>query len=112
MESLTRDKLIELIKNLGIDWNEGINADFSSNKRIVFWDYAWEPLTASGKNYNTIVTYQISFFNALPPKKSEELITLIHELGEYNINPLVSHEYVEKEREWHSFFSVEVPENV
>lgn len=110
---LTKEKLVELIESLDINSNEGIiNDENNECPRIVYWDYVWEPLSASGNTYNTIVTYQVSFMNYSPPRECKELLTLIKELSEYNKSPIINHEYVEKERIWHSYFSIDVLESL
>lgn len=112
--NLTKESLENIIKSLNIPYNEGIQNDLynNANPRLVFWDFVWEPLTASGTRYNMLVTYQISFFNYKTPRNSSELKTLIDNLSAYGVNPVINHEYVEKDKQWHSYFSIDVLENV
>ena len=47
---MDKEKFIEILESIDIPVNEGIQNDKDKNKypRIVFWDYVWEPYTASG----------------------------------------------------------------
>lgn len=111
--SISKEKFLSIIESLNIPFNEGIQEDFvESNPRVIFWDYTWEPVLASGIAYNTICTYQVSFFSDIPPRDSEKLLMLLKMLLKFNINPLVNHEYVEKDRTWHSYFSIDLLENL
>lgn len=113
INTLQKEMFIEIISALDIPYNEGIQNDFvKTNPRLVFWDYAWEPVSASGHIYQMICTYQVSFFNDCVPRESSELITLLKKLSEKNINPVVSHEYVEKDKTWHSYFAIDLLEDV
>lgn len=114
MESeMTRETLIKMLESLKIPFNEGVQDDENTKcPRILFWDYVWEPIIASGQKYNTIVTYQISIMNYDSPRNSESLLKLREILEKYDINPIINHEYVEKEQIWHSYFSIDVLENI
>lgn len=111
---LTKEKFIQILEEIKVSYNEGITQDDKTGvcPRVDFWDYAWEPIVASGNRYNTIVTYQISFYNYCIPRKSKELLELIIALNDYNISPIINHEYVEKDKIWHSYFSIEILEKV
>ena len=109
---MTKPELIDLLKELDIPMNEGTLSDdvIEASEVIYFWDYLWDSLTASGEEYNTNVTYQISFLAELP--RSAKLIELKHKLNDLGIFPRIQHEYNPETRRWHSFFSIEVLENV
>lgn len=112
-KTITREMLIEILESLNVPYNEGVQDDESTEcPRILFWDYVWEPIVASSQKYNTVVTYQISIMNYDPPRNSEALIKLRKTLEKYGINPSINHEYVEKEQIWHSFFSMDILENL
>lgn len=112
--NLSKKKFIEILDNLNIDYNEGINSDISANAnpRLVFWDYVWEPIAASGQAYDTLVTYQVSYFSYTIPRESKELLSLLKALSNKEILVSVNHEYVEKDRTWHSYFSLDLLENI
>lgn len=111
--NITREMLIKILESLNIPFNEGVQDDESTEcPRILFWDYVWEPISASGQKYNTIVTYQISIMNYDSPRNSKVLIDFKKILEEYNVFPIIRHEYVEKEQIWHSYFSMDILENL
>lgn len=109
---MNKEELIKILKNLGISFNEGIQNDSKSQTypRIVFWEYGWESLLASDNEYDTKVTYQISFFSNKP--RDEKLLELKRVLNENKIFPYIEHEYVEKDKYFHSFFPIEVLEKL
>lgn len=110
---LDKDVFLRIIESSGIPFNEGINDDaINSNPRIIFWDFVWEPISASGTTYNTLCTYQVSYFSDMPPRSSTELLNLLKELLKVNVNPSVNHEYIEKSKTWHSYFSIDLLENL
>lgn len=109
---MTKKSLVELFEKLEITCNEGIQnmKENNTHPRVVFFEYVWESITASGSKYNTNVTYQVSFFSMEP--RNEKLISLVKELSSLNINPTVYHEYLKETREFHSYFSIEVLEDI
>ena len=109
---MNKQKLEEVLKKLGIPVNEGIQNDKDANvyPRIVFWEYGWDPIMASDQEYNTKVTYQISFFSKKP--RDEKLLELRKELAKEKVFPYIEHEYIQKEKYFHSFFPIEVVENI
>lgn len=107
---ITKKELEKILDDLGIPVAEGINKDKDTNifPRIVYWEYFWEFLQASSKTYNTVVTYQISFFSKMPrDSKLLELMSILLDLG---IVPEVSHEYIQDDKYFHSFFKIDVLE--
>lgn len=109
---MNKKELIELISSLDISYNEGISNDKNKNvvPRIVFWDFLWESLNASGQEYDTKVTYQVSFFSDIP--RHPKLIELKKLLAQKGIFVRIEHEYIEKDRCWHSYFGIDVLEYV
>lgn len=109
---LNKDELVELIESLEIASNEGISSDINKNvyPRIIYWDYAWESQVASSEEYDTLVTYQISFMSKIP--RHPKLVELKHLLNQKNIFPIIQHEYISEDKCWHSYFAIEVLENV
>lgn len=109
---MTKNEFIEILKQLGIPLNEGESSIANSTKypRIVFWDYIWEDKLASGQDYVTVETYQVSFF----AKKSRDskLLELRDLLRANGLHPTIQHEYVEDKAKdlnyYHSYFSVEL----
>lgn len=109
---MTKSELVELLKGLNIPFNEGTPNDkvIENPEIIYFWDYYWDDLVASGKEYNTNVTYQISFLAEIP--RSPKLIELKHKLNVIGLHPSIQHEYDAETRRWHSYFALEVLENI
>ena len=109
---MTKPELVELLKELDIPLNEGTPAYkiIEEPEIIYFWDYYWEDLVASWKEYNTNVTYQISFLAEVP--RSPKLLELKHNLNNLGLHPSIQHEYNPETRRWHSYFALEVLENI
>ena len=109
---MNKNDLEELLGKLNIPVNEGIQNDSNTNAdpRIVFWEYGWEPVVASNNEYNTKVIYQISFFSRIP--RHPKLLELKKELNQKKIFSYIEHEYVKDKKCFHSFFPVEVLENI
>ena len=109
---MTKPELIELLTFSNVPLSEGTPEDITIEApvRIHFWEYLWEPLTASGKEYNTKVTYQVSIVADYP--RCKELLDLKHRMEEIDLHPAIQIEYDIEDRRWHSFFSIEVLENV
>lgn len=109
---MTKTELVELLKELDIPINEGTPEDTAveTEVRVCFWDYIWEDLTASGKEYNTNVTYQISVIADRP--RHPKLLELKRKLNAKGLFPAIQHEHLREDRRVHSFFSLEVLENI
>ena len=109
---MQKAEFIEILKQLNIPLNEGIqnDKDVHTYPRIVFWDYTWEDVPASDNIYITNCTYQVSYFAREP--RSKELIALKHLLNKKGIKLFIQHEYIEREKYFHSFFSVDLVEDI
>ena len=109
---MTKEELVNLLKELDVSLSEETPRDdqMEDEIRIHFWDYIWEDITASGSNYNTQVTYQISVVADRP--RHSKLIELKKKLNNRGIFPTIQHEYIAESRRIHSFFSIEVLENI
>ena len=109
---MTKTELEKLLTFPNIPLNEGTPEDtiIEAPTRICFWEYEWDPLVASGSEYNTIVTYQVSVISEFP--RCKEIVELKHKLDKLDLHPPIMHEKNIEERRWHSYFSIEVLENV
>ena len=109
---MSKEELIELLKELDVPVSEGPPKDdnIEENERINFWDYIWEDLMASGENYNTIVTYQISIIANKP--RSATLLKAKKKFNDKGYHPRIQHEHLIEQRRVHSFFSIDVLENI
>ena len=108
---MTKSELSELLHSTGVVVNEGIASQENINvyPRIVYWDYIWEDRLASGEVYEDWITYQVSFYSKTP--KHPKLIELRNKLRDWNVHPIIYHEFVEEDKVWHSYFAVEVTED-
>lgn len=111
-ELMSKEELIELLKELKVPLTEGPpkDDDIEADERINFWDYNWEDLMASGENYNTIVTYQISIVANKP--RSTTLLKIKQKLNSKGYHPQIQHEHLIEKRRVHSFFPIDVLENI
>lgn len=109
---MTKPELEELLKSLNVPLSEQApkDDDMEEEIRVHFWEYNWEDLTASGSNYNTNVTYQISVVADKP--RHPKLLELKKELNKIGLFPTIQIEYLQETRRVHSFFALEVLENV
>ena len=109
---MTKYEFEKILDSLRIAVAEGINKDKDTNifPRIIFWEIFWDFLQASSKNYDTVVTYQISFFSKTP--RDQKLLDLTKKLLDLGIVIQVSHEYIQNERYFHSYFSLDLLEDV
>lgn len=109
---MNKSEFIEILQELGIQLNEGITPEKlkGSYPRIVIWPYVSEFQQASGSAYNDVKTYQVSLMsgNVDEPK----LLELRMKMLKKHLMPRINHEYIEEERIWHSFFSIDLIEDV
>lgn len=109
---MTKTELVDILKKPKVPTSENTpqDDDMEAEIRICYWDYIWEDLTASGSNYNTKVTYQVSVIADKP--RHPKLLELKKEFNKVGIFPTIQNEYLTEKRRIHSFFSVEVLENI
>ncbi len=109
---MNKEELVKILESLQIPVNEGVPSDENMDNDVIvyFWEYIWDDITASGEKYNTKATYQISFIAEIPRHK--KLIELKKQFNKLGLFPTIQHEYDIKNRQWHSFFAIEVLENI
>lgn len=112
---MRKEELVEILESVGVKVYEDESKvkDAREYPRIVFWDYVWEDILASGDAYRQVSTYQISFVSKTP--RHPALVLLRNKLREAGIHPKIYHEYVSgmNDRKYnHSYFAVEVDEDV
>lgn len=109
---MKKEEFVQILNSLSITVAEGINKDKDTSiyPRIIFWEIFWDFLQASNENYNTVVTYQVSFFSRMP--RDPKLLELVKTLLAKGVVVHVSHEYIQKDKYWHSYFSLDLLENV
>ena len=105
---MTKRELSDILKSVGVPVKEGETSpvNFKSLPRMVYWAYLWEDRIASGQDYDAVNTYQISFYSDVP--SDEKLLELRDILRKKGLHPAISHEYVNTDRVWHSYFALEV----
>lgn len=112
---MTKEELCELLKKLDILISEGEQDDVNKSNtfpRILFFDYLWDFTVASKKIYDSLVTYQISYFSRVP--RDEKFLKLIRLLLDKDcLASTIKKEYVEKDGGFfHLFFEIQVKEDV
>ncbi len=109
---MTKEEFVELLDELNIPVSEEAPKDeeIEDEVRLHYWEYNWEDNMASGEEYNTIVTYQVSFIADIP--RHPKLLELKHLLNSQGIHPSIQHENLLEQRRIHSFFSVDLLENI
>ena len=109
---ITKEELVKLLDKLNIPVSESTPKDdeMEDEIRLHYWDYVWEDLVASGQVYNTKVTYQISIIADKP--RHQKLLELKRKLNKRGYFPTIQHEYTADNRRIHSFFSLEILENI
>ena len=109
---ITKSRLVEILRSTGVPVNEGISSDKNANlfPRIVFWEYIWDVLDASDTSYETVVTYQVSFHS--DETRPEALLKLRKSLHDEGVRPTIYHEFIKESKEIHSYFAIEVMEQL
>ena len=109
---MSKEELEELLKELNVPISESTpkDEDMEEEIRIHYWEYNWDDIKASGSNYNLKVLYQVSVIAEIP--RHPKLLELKKKLNKKGIFPSIQHEYFPEKRRVHSFFSIEVLENV
>ncbi len=105
---IRKEDLVGILKSIGIAVNEGVSSVTNSNTypRLVYWEFSWDYVKASGGVYKDVDTYQVSFFSRVP--RDPKLLELRKVLKENKLFPQIQHEYVEEKKMHHSYFSIEV----
>ncbi len=109
---ISKEELVKLLEELKVPLSESTPKDDEMEEeiRIHFWDYIWKDIVASGKVYNTKVTYQISIIADKP--RHPKLLELKKKLNEKGYFPIIEIEHITATRRIHSFFSLDVLENI
>ena len=109
---MTKQEMVQLFKELNVPISESTprDNDMEEEFRLHYWDYYWEDNMASGEDYSTIVTYQISVTANKP--RHPKLMELKKKLNDRGLHPCIQHEYNADKRRVHSFFALDVLENL
>ena len=113
--NMTKEQLVELIESVGITAreNELYLDDAKTFPKIAYWEYIIEDVMASGDDYETVVTYQVSLASrtARPP----ELLSLKRAFNAAGYHPVIYHETLNATNgpAWHHYyFRVEITEEL
>ena len=112
---MTKTELVELINSTGITAreNELYLEDLKTFPKIAYWEYIIEDVMASGDDYETVVTYQVSF--ASRTARPAELLTLKRAFNAAGYHPVIYHETLPATNgpAWHHYyFRVEITEDM
>ena len=112
---MTKSDLVTILTGLEIPAREGEQYldDQKDFPKIAYWEYLWTDEMASGDDYDTVVTYQVSFASRTP--RHEKLLALKDALNAAGLHPTISHEYVKATAGpgwYHSYFAVEITETL
>lgn len=112
---MTKTELVELINSTGITAreNELYLEDLKTFPKIAYWEYIIEDVMASGDDYETVVTYQVSF--ASRTARPAELLTLKRAFNAAGYHPVIYHETLPATNgpTWHHYyFRVEITEDL
>ena len=110
---MTKQELIDLIESVGVTAreNELYLEDLKAWPKIAYWEYIIEDVMASGDDYETVVTYQVSF--ASRAARPAELLELKQAFNNAGYHPVIYHETLNATNgpAWHHyFFRVEITE--
>lgn len=112
---MTKTELVELINSTNITAreNELYLEDLKTFPKIAYWEYIIEDVMASGDDYETVVTYQVSF--ASRTARPAELLTLKRAFNAAGYHPVIYHETLPATNgpAWHHYyFRVEITEEM
>lgn len=113
---MTKKDLSALLHKLdGVAIGEGEQFLDAGNTypKIAYWEYVWTDTMSSGDDYQTVVTYQVSFLSKRP--RDPQLIRLKQLLNSAGLHPTIYTEYnagQNKAGEYHSYFSIDVVEDL
>lgn len=112
---MTKTELVELINSTGITAreNELYLEDLKTFPKIAYWEYIIEDVMASGDDYETVVTYQVSF--ASRTARPQGLLTLKRAFNAAGYHPVIYHETLPATNgpAWHHYyFRVEITEDM
>lgn len=115
---MTKDELSGLLHSIPgvgmVEEGEAALEKKGAYPRIVYWETVWTDHNASGDDYETTVTYQISYCARTP--RSKPLLELKRKLNEAGLHPVIYHEHVvpsgNTPQYHHSYCAVDVEESL
>ena len=109
---ITKEELSNILHNSAQYVNEGVVSFANQNHlpSICYWEYLWHDAMASGDQYETVVTYQISMLSKTP--RPSALFALKKNLNAAGLHPDINHEYDVESKLWHFYLAVDVLEEI
>lgn len=112
---MKKSELVKLIESTGVTARETelYLEDLKTFPKIAYWEYIIEDVMASGDDYETVVTYQVSF--ASRTARPAELLTLKRAFNADGYHPVIYHETLPATNgpAWHHYyFRVEITEDL
>lgn len=114
---MTKSELSKLLNNIEdvkhVAEGEAAMGSRGELPRIVYWETIWTDHNASGDDYETTVTYQISYCDRKP--RSKGLLNLKKALNDAGLHPVFYHEHVvptDNPQYYHSYCAVDVDESL
>lgn len=111
--NIAKSELLSILSAGDVPVREGEQylEDLKTFPKIAYWEYFWNDEMASGDDYETVVTYQVSFASRTP--RHPALLAIKQALNNAGLHPAISHEYIKAQNGpgwWHSYFSVDITE--
>ena len=112
---MTKADLVEILNSVGVPAREGEQYldDLKVFPKIAYWEYYWSDVMGSGDDYETTVTYQVSFASRTP--RHNKLLALKKALNDAGLHPSIAHEYVKAQNGpgwYHTYFAVDITEEL
>lgn len=112
---MTKAQLSTLLHTLDIPVGEGEQFLDSADSmpKVAYWEYVWSDVMASGDDYDTVITYQISLVSRRP--RDPSLVALKQALNDAGVHPDIYLEYVKGDNApgyFHAYCSIEVEEEI
>ena len=112
---MTKAELVNIIESADVTAreNELYLEDMKTFPKIAYWEYIIEDIMASGGDYETVVTYQVSL--AARASRPQELLTLKKAFNDAGYHPVIYHETLSATNgpAWHHYyFRVEITEEM
>lgn len=112
---MTKSELSKLLHKLNIPIGEGESYLDSKDKlpKVAYWECLWHDGMASGDDYTTYVTYQVSLVSSRP--RDAALLDLKKLFNEAGIHPDINIEYVKADNspgQYHAYMAIEVTEDL
>ena len=105
--------MLNSIEGLRVGEGEAFLDAAGEYPKVAYWEMMWRDEMASGKEYEQVVAYQISFESNKP--RDPALLSLKKALNAHGLHPDIYHERVQSKEApavFHSFFTLEVEENI